>query len=144
MASRQVNVNNMKSQPYGALEPSSHTTLKFKGVQIHLFLFFFPLPCYLSFNSLFTILSTMLSLIFFFQLGLSLNSYCFNLFCNISRVRIWVARSWTYVASQPTMHVIGIQIIRQGFLVILQSFHCYLFLSSYFFQAINVVLQPLH
>jgi hypothetical protein len=121
---------------------TQHSNLKvFKYIFIFIF---FPLPCYISFNSLFTILSTMSSLIFFFQLGLSLNSYCFNLFCNISRVRIWVARSWNNVASQPTMHVIGIQIIRQGFLVIRQSFHRYFFLFSYFFQAINVVLQPLH
>ncbi len=41
MVSRQVNVNNMKSQPYGGLEPSSHTPLKLKGVQMHFF-FFFP------------------------------------------------------------------------------------------------------
>ncbi len=41
MASRQINVNNIKSQPYGALELSTHTPFKFKGVQIFFF-FFFP------------------------------------------------------------------------------------------------------
>jgi hypothetical protein len=50
-------------------------------------------------------LSIMLPLVFFFfQLDFSMNSYKFN-FYTISRARPWVAKSHTYEAFQPSMHV---------------------------------------
>ncbi len=67
-------MDNMKNQAYGALKPSSHMPFIFASVQILLSPFlFFPLPCYLSF-SLSTMFSTILPLVFFCQLGFSLNS----------------------------------------------------------------------
>jgi hypothetical protein len=48
-------------------------------------------------------------------------------------------KSQTCETSQPLMHVNGIQINKQGFLVILQSFH-----HALYFFSINVMLQPLH
>jgi hypothetical protein len=39
-------------------------------------------------------------------------------------------KSQTYDTSQPSMHVNGIQINKQGFLVTLQSFHHAFFLSN--------------
>jgi hypothetical protein len=49
----------------------------------------------------------------------------------------------TYEAFQPSMHVNNIQVGRQRFLVILQSFHHVFYLLSFFFQLIIAMLQPL-
>jgi hypothetical protein len=49
----------------------------------------------------------------------------------------------TYEVFQPSMHVNNIQVGRQRFLVILQSFHHVFYLLSFFFQVITAVLQPL-
>jgi hypothetical protein len=48
---------------------------------------------------------------FFFQLSFSLNSWWFNFFSTISRIRTWVIKSHFYKASQPSMHVNDIQLI---------------------------------
>ncbi len=93
------------------------------------FFSFSPLPRrYFSF-SLFTMFSTILPLVFFSPLGYSLNSYWFNFFFIISRPITWVVRRRTYEAFQPSMHVNNIQVGRQSFLVILQSFHHVFYLS---------------
>jgi hypothetical protein len=53
----------------------------------------------------------MLPLVFFFQLSFSLNSWWFDFFSTISRIRTWVIKSQFYKASQPSMHVNDIQLI---------------------------------
>ncbi len=51
--------------------------------------------------------------------------------------------SQTYKAFQSSMHVNDIQIDRQRFYIILQSFHHFFFHSSPP-SIVNVMLQPLH
>lgn len=128
MVSRQVHVNNMRNQAYGAW--SHHHTC-----HSHLFKYYF-VPKFVSFPS------TMLSLIFFNHhvlcyisfsnffkiIGFSLNFHWFNIFPTISRARTWVITSQTYETFQPLMYVNGISPCP---------------FSSSFFQVVNVMLQPL-
>ncbi len=136
----------MRSQAYGVLKPLSHLTLS----QLQMFKYSYLL--FLVFSLYHDVISPIFYLpcsppsclqFFFSQLGYSLNFYWFNFFFVISSPITWVVTRQTYEAFQPSMHVNNIQVGRQRFLVILQSFHHVFYLLSFFFQLIIAMLQPL-